>query len=75
MALDLLFLGALVAPADFLYELINLLAVGVVGETFGRRVGEPLGGAIEAPRGEVEAADRAKAGTPHERYLVEDLPS
>ena len=63
------------APADFLYELIDLLAVGVIGETFCRRVREALGGAIEAPRGEVEAADRAKAGTPHERHLVMDLPS
>ena len=63
------------APADFLDELIDLLAVGIIGETFGRRVREALGGAIEAPRGEVEAADRAKAGTPHERHLVVDLPS
>ena len=49
MALDLL-LGALVASTDLLYELIDLLAVGVIVETLGRGVCEPLGGAINTPR-------------------------
>ena len=49
VALDLL-LGALVASTDLLYELIDLLAVGVIVETLGRGVCEPLGGAINTPR-------------------------
>ena len=49
MALDLL-LGALVASTDLLYELIDLLAVGVIVETLGRGVCEALGGAINTPR-------------------------
>ena len=78
LTFDLL-LGALVASTDILNKLIDLLAVDIVVETFGRGVCQSLGrlgGAINTPGREVESTDWAQTGyTPHKRYLVNDFPS